>query len=87
MDTPIRPRKFKDTLRNAPEFKGGIGEHLLKKMGWAPGQGLGRNMDGPIEPLTLDVKADRKGLYSTTKDKLPPRREHASVLNGKQIIR
>lgn len=51
-------------------------------MGWAPGRGLGRNMDGPVEPLTLDVKADRKGLYST-KDKPPARREHAAVLNGK----
>jgi hypothetical protein len=72
-------------LRNAPEFKGGIGEHLLKKMGWSSGQGLGRNMDGPIEPLILDVKADRKGLYSA-KDKLPPRREHAAVLNGKSNL-
>jgi len=69
----------KDTLRLAPEFKGGIGEHLLKKMGWTPGQGLGRKMDGPVEPLTLDVKSDRKGLFSS-KDKHPPRREHAAVM-------
>jgi hypothetical protein len=38
-------------------------------------------MDGPVDPLILDVKADRKGLVST-KDKAAPRREHAAVLNG-----
>ncbi|XP_013421780.1 protein SON-like [Lingula anatina] len=36
---------------------------LLRKMGWKPGEGLGKNNEGPSEPLMLDVKMDRKGLY------------------------
>ena len=31
-------------------------------MGWTPGEGLGKDGDGPLEPLTLDVKSDRKGI-------------------------
>lgn len=73
---------FQDTLRNAPEITGGIGAHLLRKMGWEPGLGLGRNMDGPVEPLVLDVKSDRKGLFSVV-DKRPSRREKPAELNGR----
>lgn len=31
-------------------------------MGWTPGEGLGKGRDGPLEPLVLDIKSDRKGL-------------------------
>ena len=34
---------------------------LLQKMGWKQGEGLGKNSEGPVEPLMLDVKMDRKG--------------------------
>ena len=40
----------------------GIGMHLLMKMGWKPGQGLGKNLDGPIEPIVPTFKRDTKGL-------------------------
>ena len=30
-------------------------------MGWNHGQGLGKNNEGNVEPLQLDVKVDRKG--------------------------
>ena len=40
---------------------------LMEKMGWKPGQGLGRNAAGPIEPLYLDVKADKKGYIKWKK--------------------
>lgn len=33
----------------------------MQKMGWTPGEGLGKGRDGPLEPLVLDVKSDRKG--------------------------
>ena len=33
-------------------------------MGWKEGQGLGKHKEGPIEPLKLDVKIDRKGLVT-----------------------
>lgn len=35
---------------------------LLQKMGWQPGEGLGRNKEGSLEPLALDIKMDKKGL-------------------------
>lgn len=72
---------FQDTLKNAPELIGGIGAHLLHKMGWRPGYGLGRRMDGPTEPLMLDVKADRKGLFSAV-EKKPVKRERTVDFNG-----
>lgn len=55
---------FKDQLKTAAPLEGGIGMHLLKKMGWLPGQGLGRKNEGPIEPLMLDIKFDKKGLVA-----------------------
>lgn len=35
---------------------------LLQKMGWQPGEGLGKDKGGSIEPLSIDVKSDRRGL-------------------------
>ena len=36
---------------------------LLQKMGWKHGEGLGKDSDGKLEPLALDVKTDRKGTH------------------------
>lgn len=36
---------------------------LLQRMGWQPGKGLGKQEDGQLEPLLLDVKADRRGNH------------------------
>lgn len=36
--------------------------HLLKKMGWQEGQGLGKNNDGAVEPIAPELKFDTKGL-------------------------
>lgn len=44
-----------------PIFTNGIAMRLMAKMGWRPGFGLGREGTGAVEPLTLDVKNDRKG--------------------------
>lgn len=38
--------------------------HLLQKMGWKPGEGLGKEKTGTLEPLLLDVKLDKKGLVA-----------------------
>jgi hypothetical protein len=35
---------------------------LMEKMGWKPGQGLGKDEAGQLEPLALDVKSDKRGL-------------------------
>ena len=41
---------------------------LLQKMGWKPGQVIGKRGEGYAEPIALTVKIDRKGL-STGKEK------------------
>lgn len=38
--------------------------HLLKRMGWREGQGLGKNSDGIVEPIAPRLKFDTKGLKS-----------------------
>lgn len=46
---------------HAPPVTEGKGMSLLKKMGWNPGEGLGKNKEGSLEPLLLDIKTDKKG--------------------------
>ncbi|CAL2029408.1 unnamed protein product [Caenorhabditis brenneri] len=54
----------KDQFRNAAPANTGLGRQLLEKMGWRPGEGLGKDATGNLEPLVLDVKSDRKGLMA-----------------------
>lgn len=54
----------KDSLARAAPVTGGKGMSLMKKMGWNPGEGLGKNKEGALEPLVLDIKMDKKGLVS-----------------------
>ncbi|XP_076308316.1 protein Son-like [Tachypleus tridentatus] len=55
---------LQDQLSKATPVKEGIGMHLLKKMGWNPGEGLGKNKEGSLEPLLLNIKTDKKGLVA-----------------------
>lgn len=41
-----------------------MGMQLLQKMGWTPGQGLGKEGTGTLQPLLLEVKLDTRGLTS-----------------------
>lgn len=41
-----------------------MGMHLLQKMGWKPGEGLGKTKNGALQPLLLDVKMDKRGLVA-----------------------
>lgn len=50
-------------MRAAP-VEGGMGMHLLQKMGWTPGQGLGKEGTGTLQPLLLEVKLDTRGLQA-----------------------
>ena len=52
---------LQDQFVSATPVLEGRGMQLLMKMGWKPGQGIGKNNDGQLEPLTLDVKQDRRG--------------------------
>ncbi|OAD59105.1 Protein SON, partial [Eufriesea mexicana] len=54
----------KDQLVSAQPVSGGMGMALLQKMGWRPGEGLGKNKEGTLEPLQLEVKLDKRGLVS-----------------------
>ena len=51
------------------QVRGGFGEFMLKKMGWEEGEGLGKNKHGEVDPLTLDIKFDKKGLAAAEEDK------------------
>ena len=57
---------------------GGFGEYLLKKMGWSEGEGLGKTRSGDVDPLTLDIKMDKKGFMAAEED-LKKRRRDAGV--------
>lgn len=41
-----------------------MGMHLLQKMGWRPGEGLGKEKNGSLQPLLLEVKLDKRGLVA-----------------------
>jgi len=59
----------KDMFHNLTPVSGGIGMKLLEKMGWKPGQVIGKRGEGCAEPIALTVKIDRKGL-SAGKEKV-----------------
>lgn len=46
-----------------------MGMHLLQKMGWKPGEGLGKEKTGTLEPLLLEVKLDKRGLVANEEQK------------------
>ncbi|ALC45895.1 CG8273 [Drosophila busckii] len=54
----------RDQLTSTKPVTGGMGMALLQKMGWKPGEGLGRTKTGSLQPLQLTVKLDKRGLVS-----------------------
>ncbi|XP_017103791.2 protein Son [Drosophila bipectinata] len=65
----------KDQLTSTKPVTGGMGMALLQKMGWKPGEGLGRTKTGSLQPLLLDVKLDKRGLVSRDDLKPPQSRQ------------
>lgn len=53
-----------DLQTNAYETKSNVGMTLLQKMGWNPGEGLGKFKDGQVEPLKVRLKYGKMGLMS-----------------------
>ncbi|KAL4609170.1 protein SON-like isoform X2 [Arapaima gigas] len=51
----------KDQFLKAAPVSGGVGEFLMRKMGWRTGEGLGKYREGAVEPIVIDFKTDRKG--------------------------
>lgn len=52
----------KNQLIDTQPVNSGMGMHLLKKMGWSPGEGLGKESNGSLTPLLLELKLDKRGL-------------------------
>lgn len=53
-------------FQNLSPLSGGVGMKLMQKMGWQPGQVLGKRGEGYAEPIAVQVKIDRRGLSSNT---------------------
>jgi len=53
-----------EQFTKAPKVSGGFGEFMLKKMGWSQGEGLGKERNGDVDPLTLDIKHGKGGLVA-----------------------
>ncbi|KAL9968553.1 hypothetical protein ACROYT_G020661 [Oculina patagonica] len=76
----------KDMFHNLTPLSGGIGMKLLQKMGWKPGQVIGKRGEGYAEPIALTVKIDRKGL-SAGKEKAAKKGASAVLdLQGKHPV-
>eukprot|EP00040_Diaphanoeca_grandis_P002998 m.23365 g.23365 ORF g.23365 m.23365 type:complete len:279 (+) comp14190_c0_seq1:120-956(+) len=59
-----KPKHVSSNVSSKPPRVSGIGESLLRKMGWKDGQGLGKDNGGiknPIDP-TLKFDGDTRGL-------------------------
>ncbi|XP_030635555.1 protein SON isoform X1 [Chanos chanos] len=54
----------KDQFLRAAPVSGGMGELLMRKMGWRAGEGLGKHREGTVEPIVIDFKTDRRGLVA-----------------------
>ena len=49
-----------------PIGAGNVGYKLLLQMGWTAGTGLGRERQGPVDPIAVVHKKDRRGVGTTT---------------------
>lgn len=79
-------RVKRDTLTRAAPVTEGKGMSLLKKMGWNPGEGLGKNKEGSLVPLILDIKMDKKGLVSEGESGKNHMSNSAKELQGKHPV-
>lgn len=60
---PEKPAPVQNA-QNVPIKSDNVGFKLLKSMGWSEGQGLGKEKQGKAEPISSELKNDRKGLGS-----------------------
>ena len=61
--------KFLSQLKASSPLTGSLGARMMEKMGWKDGEGLGRFKSGDVNPLTLDIKFDKKGLMAAEETK------------------
>jgi len=75
-----------DQFTKAQKVSGGFGEFMLKKMGWTEGEGLGKTRSGEVDPLTLDIKMDKKGLMAAEEDVKKRRRGGGGGGGGDELV-
>merc|ERR1719273_2594232 len=68
LSTGIQAWAKQEQFTKAQKVQGGFGEYMLKKMGWTEGDGLGKTRSGDVDPLTLDIKMDKKGFMAAEED-------------------
>ncbi|XP_034938162.1 G patch domain-containing protein 11 [Chelonus insularis] len=64
LEQDLREKKLSSTID--AENKGFA---MLVKMGYKPGQGIGKNESGRVEPIGINIKANRQGLGTIDKTK------------------
>ena len=74
-------------FQNLRPVSEGIGMKLLQKMGWRPGQVIGKRGEGYVEPIALTVKVDRKGLISQGHEKPGSKRQQITDVQGMSYLR
>lgn len=52
----------RDSLKRTTPYSGAKGSNMLQKMGWNPGQSLGKRQNGQLEPHMPDIKTNRRGF-------------------------
>ncbi|EZA58631.1 hypothetical protein DMN91_009031 [Ooceraea biroi] len=57
------------------------GFQMLTKMGYKPGQGIGKTQSGMVEPIPVEVKADRQGLGKKKRKELYGKNMNAKMDN------
>lgn len=75
----------RDSLRQAAPYSGGNGMRLLQKMGWCPGEGLGKRKDGSLEPHLPYIKVNKRGLDVSKTEKFF--RKQSGNLRSKPAMR
>lgn len=75
----------RDSLKRATPYSGTKGTNMLQKMGWTPGQSLGRRQNGQLEPHMPDIKTNRRGFDISAKT-FPVQKKKKKGLIGPQPV-
>lgn len=75
----------RDSLKRTTPYSGAKGSNMLQKMGWNPGQSLGKRQNGQLEPHMPDIKTNRRGFdVAAQKVSVPmPNKKNAPI--GPQV--
>ncbi|XP_044597821.1 G patch domain-containing protein 11 isoform X1 [Cotesia glomerata] len=71
MEKELRDKQMSEELTSDNK-----GFEMLMKMGYKPGQGIGKNLHGSSEPIPINIKSDRSGLGKSN---------NSSSINKKKI--